>query len=300
MPEKASADAWVQQARRKATLTELPNFTEAGIALICGQFRDCSIASPGRRCRRRHAARKKSIIPLDQSRELFAMPSIRTRLRPRKMHAFVAVMMALAVAGCGGEPDGATSASETSSAGETSASPPANQQFDREHPVVRIETNQGSITVRLDAVRAPGTVRNFLTYAREGFYDNTLVHYVDPGKMILAGGYGADRQLKRPRISIRNEAHNGLKNLRGTIAMARDQSEIDNATSQFFINLADAPQRDHQGDTAEKYGYCVFGEVTDGLDVADRISQSATTNLGGDLIKTPEPPVVVSSVRVVR
>ena len=119
-------------------------------------------------------------------------------------------------------------------------------------------------------------------------------------KMILAGGYGADRQLKRPRISIRNEAHNGLKNLRGTIAMARDQSEIDNATSQFFINLADAPQRDHQGDTADTYGYCVFGEVTDGLDVADRISQSSTTDLGGDLVKTPEPPVVISSVRVVK
>ena len=205
------------------------------------------------------------------------MPSPRTRFGTIKTRAIVAAVMAFAVVGCGSEPDGATSATESTAVGKSNASPPANQPVDREHPVVRIETSQGSITVRLDAVRAPGTVRNFLTYAREGFYDNTLVHYVDPGKMILAGGYGADRQLKRPRISIRNEAHNGLKNLRGTIAMARDQSEIDNATSQFFINLADAPQRDHQGDTADTYGYCVFGEVTDGLDVADRISQSSTS-----------------------
>jgi cyclophilin family peptidyl-prolyl cis-trans isomerase len=156
------------------------------------------------------------------------------------------------------------------------------------------------MAVRLDAVRAPGTVRNFLNYAGEGFYDNTIIHYVDPGEMILAGGYSAEHQAKPPRLPIRNEAHNGLKNTRGTIAMARDQSLIDNATSQFFINLADAPQRDHAGDTAEKYGYCVFGEVIEGLDIAERISQSPTTDLGGDLVKTPEPRVVIKSIRVVR
>ena len=152
-----------------------------------------------------------------------------------------------------------------------------------------METNQGAITIRLNAVLAPVTVRNFLNYAGDGFYDNTLVHYVDPGKMILAGGYSADRQAKPPRLPIRNEAHNGLKNTRGTIAMTRDPGQIDSATSQFFINLADAPQRDHQGDTPEAYGYCVFGEVIEGLDVAEKISQSSTSNLGGDLIQTPEP-----------
>jgi cyclophilin family peptidyl-prolyl cis-trans isomerase len=172
--------------------------------------------------------------------------------------------------------------------------------MDRQHPVVRIETNQGAITVRLDAVRAPVTVRNFLNYASDGFYDNTIVHYVDPGKMILAGGYTTDRQAKPPRLAIRNEAHNGLKNTRGTIAMTRDPGQIDSATSQFFINLADAPQRDHQGDTPEAYGYCVFGEVTEGLDVAEKISQMSTSNLGGDLLQTPEPPVIINSVRVVR
>ena len=133
-------------------------------------------------------------------------------------------------------------------AGNPRSQPP---QIDQKHPVVRFETSQGAITIRLNAVLAPVTVRNFLNYANEGFYDNTLMHYVDPGKMIVAGGYSADRQAKPPRLSIRNEAHNGLKNTRGTIAMARDPGQIDSATSQFFINLADAPQRDHQGDTAE-------------------------------------------------
>jgi cyclophilin family peptidyl-prolyl cis-trans isomerase len=82
--------------------------------------------------------------------------------------------------------------------------------------------------------------------------------------------------------------------------MARDAARIDSATSQFFINLADAPQRDHTGDTADNYGYCVFGEVTEGLDVAEKIAKSPTTDQGGDLVQTPDPPVVVKSIRVIR
>jgi cyclophilin family peptidyl-prolyl cis-trans isomerase len=142
-------------------------------------------------------------------------------------------------------------------------------------------------------------VCNFLNYAAEGFYDNTIFHFVERDKMIVGGGYAADRQAKTARSPIRNEAHNGLKNLRGTLAMTRNPAIIDSATSQFFINLADAPQRDHQGDVPDEYGYCVFGEVTDGLDVADKISQSRTVDLGGDLMQTPDPPVVVTSIRVV-
>jgi cyclophilin family peptidyl-prolyl cis-trans isomerase len=208
----------------------------------------------------------------------------------------------MGLAGCGAEPAAETLKENTTAASDAPVGKDGqtSPQFDHKHPVVRIETTQGPITVRLDAVRAPGTVRNFLNYANEGFFDNTLVHYVDPGKMILAGGYTADRQPKTPRTSIRNEAHNGLKNVRGTIAMTRDPDLIDSATSQFFINLSDAPQRDHQGDTADAYGYCVFGEVIEGLDIAERISESATTNLGGDLLQTPQPPVVITSVRVVR
>jgi cyclophilin family peptidyl-prolyl cis-trans isomerase len=167
-------------------------------------------------------------------------------------------------------------------------------------PELLIDTSAGPITIRLDGVRAPGTVRNFLNYVNERFYDNTVVHYVDAGKMIVAGGYSADRSLKPARTPIRNEAHNGLKNVRGTIAMARDASRIDSATSQFFINLADAPKRDHAGETAATYGYCVFGEVTEGLDVAEKISKSPTTDQGGDLVQTPDPPVIIKSIRVVQ
>jgi cyclophilin family peptidyl-prolyl cis-trans isomerase len=88
-----------------------------------------------------------------------------------------------------------------------------------------------------------------------------------------------------------------LKNTRGTVAMARDASLIDSATTQFFINLSDARQRDHQGDTAAQHGYCVFGKVTEGLDVADKISKSPASDLGNDLAQTPDPPVVIKSIR---
>lgn len=202
-------------------------------------------------------------------------------------------VLSLAPAGCSSNSDDA--AATASGAASATRAP----QVDLEHPVVRIETDRGVIVVELDAVRAPGTVQNFLNYVTDGFYDGTLFHYVAPNQMIVGGGYTPERQLKLAGTPIRNEAHNGLKNVRGTVAMARDATLIDSATSQFFINLADAPQRDHAGDSAAEYGYCVFGKVTDGLDVADRISQSPSENLGGDLVQTPDPPVVIQSIRVV-
>ncbi len=180
----------------------------------------------------------------------------------------------------------------------TNASLP--KSVDLEKPVVRIETSQGVITAQLDGVQAPGTVRNFLNYANEGFYDNTLVHYVDPGKMLVAGGYSADHTSKQAHTPIRNEAHNGLKNVRGTLAMARDAAHIDSATSQFFINLVDAPQRDHTGDKPDEYGYCVFGHIIDGLEVAEKISQMPTSSGEGDFAQTPNPAVVIKSVDVVK
>lgn len=221
------------------------------------------------------------------------------RIVARRVAIFAAVLLVAAL-GCGrnsSKPASATQSTGSPTAGGTSKTAP--QKIDLKKPVVRIETALGTITIQLDGVRAPGTVRNFLNYANDGFYDNSLVHYVDPGKMIVAGGYAADRKPKPARTPIRNEAHNGLKNTRGTIAMTRDQSRIDSATSQFFINLADAPQRDHVGDGAEQYGYCVFGEITEGLDVAAKISQAPTTDQGGDLAQSPEPAVVIKSVRVV-
>jgi cyclophilin family peptidyl-prolyl cis-trans isomerase len=174
------------------------------------------------------------------------------------------------------------------------------ESLDPLHPVVEIDTSQGKIRIRLDAVNAPSTVRNFLNYASDGFYANTLIHHVAADTMILGGGYAVDSQPKVSGTTVRNEAHNGLKNLRGTIAMARDVSGgIDSATSQFFINLADSPTFDHRGEEADEYGYCVFGEVVDGLDVAEAISRSATRDQGGDLTQTPVPPVIVKSIVVV-
>ena len=214
----------------------------------------------------------------------------------------VLVVVAMAgIAGCGksSSPGSPAAPAAGGSAAEVAARPAA-KRVDLKKPMVRIETSLGSIVLQLDGVRAPGTVRNFLNYASDGFYDNTMVHYVAPSKMILAGGFAVDGKPKPASTPIRNEAHNGLKNTRGTIAMTRDPAQIDSATSQFFINLADAPQRDHTGDGPDQYGYCVFGEVTEGLDVAEKISQAPTADHGGDLVQTPEPPVVIKSVRVVQ
>ena len=203
----------------------------------------------------------------------------------------------LAVAGCGSDARKAPAPAGESSSPDVSHG----ESLDPQHPIVEIETTLGRIRVRLDAENAPATVRSFLNYVDDGFYANTLIHYVNANKMILGGGYSVDGQLKPTSTTLRNEAHNGLKNVRGTIGMARDVSAgIDSATSQFFINLADAPSLDHRGETPDEYGYCVFGEVVEGLDVADQISRSATRDQGGDLSQTPVPPVVVKSIAVVR
>jgi cyclophilin family peptidyl-prolyl cis-trans isomerase len=227
-----------------------------------------------------------------------------TRMRFRRFPMYVCVFAIFAAGGFAGcnrsstKPE-ATGSDKSGTAVAATAVPTA-KNVDLEKPVVQIDTSAGAITVRLDGVHSPGTVRNFLNYANEGFYENTLVHYVDTGKMVVAGGYSADFKPKPARTPIRNEAHNGVKNVRGAIAMARDASLIDSATTQFFINLTDAPKHDHTGDTPDNYGYCVFGEVTEGLDVVEKISQSPTKDQGGDLAQTPNPPVVIKSIRVVR
>lgn len=210
--------------------------------------------------------------------------------------ACIAVLTALVVTGCGSQQDAET-VSENATTGQHTA---RGKSLDPLHPVVEIDTSQGKIRVRLDAVNSPSTVRNFLNYAGQDFYTNTLFHYVDSNKIIVGGGYADDGQPKSAASTVRNEAHNGLKNIRGTIAMARDPSAgIDNATSQFYINLADSPSFDHRGEAAADYGYCVFGEVVAGLDVAEAISQLPTSDRGGDLTRTPTPPVIVRSINVV-
>ncbi len=228
----------------------------------------------------------------------------KSRMRLGSFQLFAGIFVVFATGGFAGcnrsAPKSDAPSGDKAGTAAAATTGPAAKAVDLEKPVLQIETSAGTITVRLDGVRAPGTVRNFLNHANDGFYENMLIHYVDPGKMVVAGGYSADRKVKPAGTPIRNEAHNGAKNVRGTIAMARDANLIDSATTQFFINLADAPQRDHTGDTPANYGYCVFGEVTEGLDVAEKISQSPTTDQGGDLAQTPNPPVVIKSIHVVR
>jgi len=175
---------------------------------------------------------------------------------------------------------------------------------EEKHPRLRIETSLGDIVIKLNAKKAFLTVNNFLRYADEGFYDGMIFHEVNQGYAIIGGTHTEDLSSKPTHISVRNEADNGLKNLRGTIAMARDPGTIDSATSVFFINLADSPHLDHRDATAEGYGYCVFGKVVEGMDVADRIGNvkvhEVTTKDGSTLARAPVEPVVIKSIRVIR
>jgi cyclophilin family peptidyl-prolyl cis-trans isomerase len=140
------------------------------------------------------------------------------------------------------------------------------------HPRVRLVTTMGTITVELDREHAPLTVNNFLRYVDDGFYDGTIFHRVIPDFVVQGGGYDTDLQEKETRPAIRNEADNGLKNERGTIAMART-NEYDSATSQFYINLVDNETLDY---TTAGTGYAVFGRVIDGMSVVDRIAEVET------------------------
>ena len=147
-------------------------------------------------------------------------------------------------------------------------------------PRVKLETNYGVMVLELDAQAAPKTVENFLTYARDGFYDGTIFHRVIAGFMIQGGGFTKDMKQKETNAPIQNEADNQLKNARGTIAMART-SDPHSATGQFFINSVDNTFLDFKAKSAQGWGYCVFGKVVEGLEVVDKIEQAATTIKSG-------------------
>ena len=144
-----------------------------------------------------------------------------------------------------------------------------------EETKVVIKTSKGDITVKLDADKAPLTVQNFLDYVDSGFYAGTIFHRVINGFMIQGGGLDRQMRQKATKKPIPNEAANGLKNKRGTIAMARTMI-VDSATSQFFINVVDNGFLDFRAPTPQAYGYCVFGEVVDGMDVVDAIKAVPT------------------------
>ncbi len=169
--------------------------------------------------------------------------------------------------------------------------------MNEQNPVVRMETSMGDITIELDRARAPRTVANFLDYVEEGFYEGTVFHRVIDGFMIQGGGMNADLKPKKTRAPITNEADNGLKNERGTLAMARTQV-VDSATSQFFINVSDNDFLNHQSKSPAGYGYAVFARVTDGMETVDAIRKVATGNQGMHQ-DVPREPVFINKVSLV-
>ncbi len=220
---------------------------------------------------------------------------------------FLVIATLTILTGCGSSGDG--NATPTASINNASGTPavegssrgPALSKTlsDPQHPVVLIETSVGKLTVRLDAEKAPLTVSNFLAYVDAGHYDQTIIHQIYKGQGFLAGGFGANLAEKPSRTPVRNEADNGLKNRRGTISMVRQPDAIDGATCQFLVNVADNQALDHKDRTPEGYGYCVFGEVTEGLDVVDNIANTQVHDTPA-FERTPVQAIVVSSVRRIR
>lgn len=164
-----------------------------------------------------------------------------------------------------------------------------------ENSLILFETSHGPFTVELFAEEAPVTVENFLRYVDEQHFDGTIFHRIVPGFVIQGGGLDAGFRNKRTHAPIRNEAQNGLKNARGTLSMART-SEVDSATSQFFVNLADNDFLDH---SARDFGYAVFGRVTEGMDVIDKIARVGTGRRKG-YQDAPLEDVVITSARRTR
>jgi len=165
------------------------------------------------------------------------------------------------------------------------------------NPKVLIETSKGNITVELDAEKAPKTVENFLSYVKDDFYKDTIFHRVIAGFMIQGGGMNADLSEKAKKATIKNEANNGLKNMRGTLAMARTP-DPDSASSQFFINVVDNDFLNFRSETPQGWGYAVFGKVTEGMDVVDAIAAVKTGEKNG-VPDVPNDPVVMKKVSVI-
>src|SRR6478752_522919 len=167
-------------------------------------------------------------------------------------------------------------------------------------PIVVLHTTQGDITIKLFAEKAPRTVENFLRgYAERGFYDQTIFHHAERGRMLIAGGYTSELAKKPTRAPIYNESQNGLSNRRATVAMIREPESPHSATSEFFVNLTDNPEFDFKtSEDDDVPGYCVFGEIVAGMDVVDRIAQLPTASRG-EFPKLPSPAVSIVSVSIV-
>ncbi|WP_374245732.1 peptidylprolyl isomerase B [Zoogloea sp.] len=162
---------------------------------------------------------------------------------------------------------------------------------------VKLTTNHGDIVIELDADKAPETVKNFLAYVEAGHYDNTIFHRVINGFMIQGGGFEPGMKQKATQAPVKNEANNGLKNEAGTIAMARTQ-DPHSATAQFFINVADNDFLNFKAENVQGWGYCVFGKVSEGMDVVEKIKGVKTGNAGFHQ-DVPKEDVVIQRAEVV-
>lgn len=164
--------------------------------------------------------------------------------------------------------------------------------------MVKLHTNLGDITIQLDAAKAPNTVKNFLEYVKNGSYDNTIFHRVIPNFMIQGGGFEPGMKQKPTLAPIQNEAANGLKNDKYTVAMART-GDPHSATAQFFINTKDNDFLNYTASNPQGFGYCVFGKVVEGMDVVDAIGKVKTGNSGGHA-DVPKEDVIITKAELVK
>ena len=169
-------------------------------------------------------------------------------------------------------------------------------ETESKNPVVTMSTTMGEIRIELNTEKAPITTQNFLAYVEEGFYDGLIFHRVIPGFMIQGGGFDSQMKQKKTKSPIKNEATNGLKNCLGTIAMART-NVVDSATAQFFINVKDNDFLNHRSTSSDAFGYAVFGQVVEGLDVVQKIEKVKTGSRSGHQ-DVPADPVIINSVTV--
>lgn len=204
----------------------------------------------------------------------------------------IALVGILAISGCS-QDGGASDASQQPSTAKGASAAAGND------PIVLLRTSLGELKIRLFSDKAPRTVINFMNYANSGHYDHTVFHQVEAGYAILGGGYDVDLVEKPSRYPIPCEADNGLRNRRGTIAMSRSLADLDSAKCQFIINLADNPSLDHRGDKPEEFGFCVFGEVVEGLEVLDLIAQ-VPVETRGSFHNVPTQAVTIEYARRIR
>ena len=214
-----------------------------------------------------------------------------------RSNQFISILFAFffLITGCNATEPSATEKSEKTTENQPNEATKSGEKMSA-NPKIKLETSKGTMMIELDAEKAPLSSANFVQYVNDGFYDGLIFHRVIPNFMVQGGGMNPDMSEKGNKTPIKNEANNGLKNDRGTLAMART-NDPHSATSQFFINLKDNDFLNHTSESPAGWGYAVFGKVTDGMDVIDEIAKVKTGNHGhhGDV---PLEPVLIIKATV--